>query len=239
MSTAARAEIKESNPNLLHRAFLPVETVLDQPIKAFMRLRLIARSAYENDSLHYTLLHYAERAKSHLKKGQFNAHRIALLEDQIAAIQEARKPILELMQRVGALLLELAPKIDKVTTLEQRLELLNCNRADRSKVNRTEVGMRHLMGAYRAEDSADNRNDFRSNRPLHTCITEEVERVMFETPAGRKASGEMFDGLFAPGGMFEKVPRLYRRADGTFLRQGPPLTVHDENGSRVVERKPS
>lgn len=146
------------------------------------------------------------------------------------------------VQHIGAVLIDLAPEIDKMTTLSQRLELLNCNRADRTDLGQsdeTDLGMMHLMAVYCIEDSAEHRSDEWNDRPLHEAVNAEVHRVMFSTPEGKVASKGLFDELFSPGGMFEKVPRYYRQPDGAMLRQAPPLTVHDADGSRVVERKPS
>lgn len=230
------------NPHLLHTIFLPVDSVLDRPIVAFMRLRLMARSAHEIEASYSNLLRVGRQARTRLEAGRFNGHRIAKLDGTIKAIEAELKEIRAHVQRVGAELIDLAPEIDKVTTLDQRLELLNCNRADRAgldKFDAADLGMMFLMSAHCVEDSAQYRNDEFNDRPLHAAVNAEVHRVMFSTPEGRAVSDKLFDKLFAPGGMFEAVPRAYLQADGTLLRQGPPLTVHDAHGSRVVERKPS
>lgn len=223
----------------LHQMFLPVETMLDQPIVAFMRLRLMARSAHELQSSYRWLCRLAERARSRLEGGPFNAHRITQLDEQIAAINAELKVIRDHVQHVGAVLIEIGHEIDKVTTLEQRLELLNCNHADRGDIEESDCGMVLLMAAYCVEDSAFHRNDQWNDRPLHAAVNAEIHRVMFKTPEGRVASDKMFGELFAPGGLFEGVPTYYRQPDGTMLRKAPSLTVHDADGSRVIERKPS
>ena len=230
------------NPHLLHTAFLPVEPVLELPIVAFMRLRRMARSAHEIAGSYRDLLRLIRRARARLEAGPFNAHRVAQLDANTKALEAELKFIRSHVQHVGAVLIDLAPEIDKVTTLGQRLELLNCNCADRAdlgQLDETAVGMMHLMAVYCVEDSAEHRNDEWNDRPLHEAVNAEVHRVMFSTPEGKEASKGLFDELFASGGMFEKIPRYYRQPDGTMLRQGPPLTVHDADGSRVVERKPS
>lgn len=238
-TSGTTAAAPEPSPHLLRGKFLPVEPVLDSPIVAFMRLRLMARSAHELQSSYHGLLRLGRRARARLEAGQFNAHRIAQLDEHINAVDAELKVIRDHIQHVGAVLIDLGPEIDKITTLEQRLELLNCNHADRSRIDEPNINMVLLMAAYCVEDSAAHRNDEWNDRPLHTAVNAEMHRVMLDTPEGRAVHDKLFDELFAPGGMFEAVPRYYRQPDGTMLRQGPPLTVHDADGSRVVERKPS
>ena len=230
------------NPHLLRTAFLPVEPVLERPIVAFLRLRWMARSAHEIEMSYQDLLRLSRKARARLVAGHFNAHRIAELDANAKGIADELKTIRAHIEHVGAVMIDLAPEIDKVTTVGQRLELLNCNRADRAdlgKLDQSDLGMVHLMAVYCVEDSAEHRNDEWNDRPLHTAVNAEIHRVMFRTPEGKAASDGLFDELFAPGGMFEKVPKYYKQADGTMLRQASPLTVHDAAGSRVVERKPS
>jgi len=224
---------------LLHQEFLPVEPMLKSPIVAFMRLRLMARSAHAIEASYRGLLHLGRRARVRLEAGQFNAHRISQIDEQIKAVDAEMKVVRDHIRHVGAVLIDLGPEIDKVTTLEERLELLNCNRADRKRIDEPNISMVLLMGAYCVEDSAQHRNDEWNDRPLHAAVNAEMHRVMFDTPEGKAVSDKLFDELFAPGGMFEKVPRYYRQPDGTMRRQAPPLVVHDADGSRVVERKPS
>lgn len=243
-STASTTSAASSgpNPHLLHTAFLPVEPMLNRPIVAFMRLRLMARSAHEIRASYEDLMRIGRRARARLEAGRFNAHCIAELDATIKTIETGLKAIRAHFQHVGAVLIDLAPEIDKVTTLGQRLDLLNCNHADRARLDKfdaADLGMMYLMSAHCVEDSAQHRNDEWNDRPLHAAVNAEVQRVMSHTPEGRAVSDKLFDELFAPGGMFEAVPRAYLQADGTLLHQAPPLTVYDANGSRVIERKPS
>lgn len=218
---------------------LPVEPMLSSPIVAFMRLRHMARVMLKVRSDYYDLLRQLNRARARLEGSPFNAHRISEIDKATTPIKAELEAIRKHFEQMGAVLIDLAPKIDRMTTLEQRLELLNCNHADTDHIDGSDIGMVMLMAAYCVEDSAQHRGDEWNNRPLHAAVNAEMQRVMFKTAEGRAASDQMFDKLFAPGGMFEAVPRLYRLPDGTILRQGPALTVHDASGSRVVERMPT
>jgi len=209
------------------------------PIAAFHRMRRNTRTVHENLDHAHTLIRIGKRYRARLESTPFNGARIKALESEIAKVEDERKKLWEQQRLLGRALIDLAPWIDGTTTLEQRLELLNCNPADRDRIDEPDLGMVMLMAAYCTEDSAEHRGDQWNDRPLHAAVNAEMQHVMFHTPEGREVSDKLFDKLFAPGGMFEAVPRYYRQPDGTMLRQAPPLTVHDADGSRVVERKPS
>lgn len=219
--------------------FLPIEPPPDSPIAEFFRIRLMARSAHDAEAGYNIQLRLMQRARARLAAAPFNTHRVAQLDAHISDIKAEFKIVRDHMRDIGSFLIDLAPAIDAITTLDQRLELLNCNHADRSRIDEPDLGMVMLMAAYCVEDSAEHRNDEWNDRPLHTCVNAEMHHVMFHTAEGRELSDKLFDGLFAPGGMFEGMPKYYRQADGTMLRQASPLTVHDAAGSRVIERTPS
>lgn len=212
------------------------------PRVLFLQMRRNARTAYKQLDTQRWRLSAARRTRKRLVDGPFNSHRIEQLDAWIADSTEFMRTLKRTQEAIGRSLIDLAPSIDMRTTLDERLDLLNCNRADRAelyKLDEPDLGMVHLMAVYCVEDSAEHRNDEWNDRPLHTAVNAEMHRVMFRTPEGKAASEGLFDELFAPGGMFEKVPKYFQQADGTMLRQAPPLTVHDVAGSRVVERKPS
>jgi len=215
---------------------------ISSPIDAFHRARRNARIEYEKLEKAHRLIRVNNRAKSMLGDSPFNTARIAALDAEIAIVEVERKKMREQQELLGRALVDLAPWIDATTTLDQRLELLNCNCADRAELGQlgeANPGMVHLIAVYCVEDSAAHRNDEWNDRPMHAAVNAEMHRVMFRTPEGKAASEGLFDELFAPGGMFEKAPKYFEQPDGTMLRQAPPLTVHDATGSRVIERKPS
>jgi hypothetical protein len=212
------------------------------PRVLFLQMRRNARTAHTQIETQRWRLSAARRTKAQLGASPFNSHRVEQLDAWIAESTEFMHSLKRMQEAIGRSLIDLAPSIDRGTTLDERLELLNCNRADRADLDKfdyADLGMVYLMAVHCVEDSAEHRNDEWNDRPLHTAVNAEIHRVMFRTPEGKAASDGLFDELFAPGGMFEKVPKYYEQADGTMLRQAPPLTVHDAAGSRVIERKPS
>ena len=212
------------------------------PIAIFLRIRRSARVNHQQLDRLRRLIGKAKRGRDGLGANPFNLHRVAALDAAIVEMSATRDWVRETQQEIGRSLLDLAPAVDGITTLDERLELLNCNPADRAdlyKLNDPDLGMVHLIAVYCVEDSAEHRDDEWNDRPLHAAVNAEMHRVMFNTPEGRVASDKLFDGLFAPGGLFEGVPTYYRQPDGTMLRKAPSLTVHDATGSRVVERSPS
>jgi hypothetical protein len=169
----------------------------------------------------------------------FNTHRIEQVNSYVGALAELRKLAREAEQRLGRIVIDLAPRIDAVTTMAQRLEILNWNAADRGRLDKTDIGMVDLIALYCVEDSATHRKDEFRSRPLFNAVNAEIMRVMFDTPDGRTVSRQMFDEMFAPGGIFHGLPTYYRQPGGTMKRKAPSLVLHDAAGSRVIDRTPS
>jgi hypothetical protein len=224
---------------ILRPKFLPITPVLSSPMTVFLRLRRMARAAHRIQAEYHVDRRRAQRFRSQLAAGHFNAHRIAQLDAYIGDIDAELKIVRDHMRDLGGALIDVAPEIDAITTLSQRLDLLGCNITDRSDIDEPNPGIVLLMAAYCLEDSAEHRADEFNDRPLHACVNAEIHHKMFSTPEGRAATRPIFDALFAPCGLFEGVPKYFQQPDGTMLRQAPALTVHDAAGSRVVERKPS
>jgi hypothetical protein len=212
---------------------------VSSPVAAFLRLRRNARRVHQSLAKANTLLRVGSRRRLALEKSPFNVARVQALDNGVKEINAACKELREIQEFYGRSLIDLAPWIDGTTTMTQRLELLNCNPADRAEIEEEDAGMVVLMAAYCVEDSAEHRNDEWNDRPLHAAVNAEMHRVMFRTPEGKAASSKLFDELLAPGGLLEGLPRYFQQPDGSFKRQAPPLTVHDADGSRVVERTPS
>jgi hypothetical protein len=106
-------------------------------------------------------------------------------------------------------------EIDRVTTLSERFDILNCNTADRPAIlemaaeidgdrmpgeTPCDLGMLSLITAFHADDSTlhrgkDCRDDF---CPLHTVLMLHVIRTMNATREGREKMGELAadTGLF-------------------------------------------
>lgn len=224
---------------ILRPKFLPIDPDLSSPLTVFLRLRRMARAAHDTQESLRIVRRMAQRNRGKLADGLFNANRIALFDTYIADVDAALKATRQHMRDLGAGLIDIAPEIDAITTLSQRLDLLGCNVADRGEIDEEHDGLLYLMGVWCVEDSAQHRADEWNDRPLHTCVNAEIHHKMLSTPEGRAATRPIFDALFASGGLFEGVPKYFPQPDGTMLRQAPALTVHDAAGSRVVERKPS
>ena len=227
---------------LLKHAEAIERSLTDSPkssVVFFFHLRMLARGLHEELESLRTDARRARRERSRLEANPFNAHRIGLWDQYISRTDAFVKNSREALRLTGRDLIDLAPQVDAMTTMTDRLDLLNCNSADRADLPEPDIGLVQLIGVYCVEDSAEHRNDEWNDRPLHAAVNAEVQHVMFDTPEGRAASDKLFAGLFAPGGMFESVPKYYLQPDGTMLRQAPPLTLHDASGSRVIERTPS
>jgi hypothetical protein len=66
--------------------------------------------------------------------------------------------------------------------MAQRLELLNCNPADRAHLDAPEIGLINLIAVYCVEDSAWHRGDDFNDRPLFNAVNAEIMRVLFKMP---------------------------------------------------------
>jgi hypothetical protein len=179
------------------------------------------------------------RLAGRLDGSPFNKHRIDQVNDYATTLKELLALTREAQQKLGRIVIDMAQRIDAETTMEQRLEILNCNPADRADLPEPNIGLVELVGVYCVEDSAAHRGDEFNDRPLHAAVNAEIHRVMFDTPEGRAASKPIFDAAFAPGGIFHGLSTYYRQPDGTMKRKAPSLVLHDAAGSRVIERTPS
>lgn len=178
------------------------------------------------------------QAKKLQQASPFNHARAADLLFAAKMIDASRKVANEFFISIGRYLINVAPEFDAATTLEERCEILNVNVADRADLL-PEHGLVEIVNIYGLEDSAFYRNSIWKSGPLFEAINGEIMRVMFKTPEGRAKSKQLTDELFAPGGLFYGVPTYYQQPDGAMLRKAPALTVHDADGARVIERKPT
>lgn len=149
----------------------------------------------------------------------FNAARISSELESAEYFQKRIEIIRESIFKLGQILVNAAPTVDAATTLEQRCDILNINRADRGKIKH---GSRliDLIFVDRLEDSAVKRSEY-ENGPLYELAFSVFSDFLMNHPEGRKLG----DSLFEPGGMFEGVPMYKMAADGTMVRQPPRLRV--------------
>jgi hypothetical protein len=213
-----------------------------KPVSARTELAVIRHFVRANDERLKRLWAEEKRVRKLVEMlawSPFNKHRVDQVKTYIDGIVGLRKLACEAEQRLGRMVIEIAPRVDAETTMAQRLEILNWNSADLGRLDKPDIGLVELIAVYCVEDSASHRKDEFRSRPLFNAINAEIMRVMFDTPEGREASRQVFDGMFSPGGIFHGLPTYYMQPDGTMKRKAPSLVLHDAAGSRVIERAPS
>lgn len=209
------------------------------PLTEFIVIRHFVRA---NDARMKRLWAEEKRVRKLLERlawSPFNKHRIEQVNEYVAAVAELRKLARSAEQRLGRIVIDVALRIDAATTMEQRLELLNCNPADRADLIEPDIGLVELISVHCVEDSAAHRADEFNNRPLHSAVWAEIIRSMRDTPEGRAASARFMDEALAPGGLLYGVRTGHLQPDGVLKLQAPALVLHDASGSRVIERTPS
>lgn len=209
------------------------------PLTEFAIIRHYVRTNFARQDEAVSLLKRIERIVEHYKKSPFDRHRLKEATAHLEAVREHLQTVYRAGESLGRIIFELAPRIDAVTTMEQRLELLNCNVADRGRLDEPNIGLLELVAVYCVEDSAAHRGDEFLDRPLFNAVNAEMHRVMFRTPEGRAVSKPIMDAAFEPSGILHGVPTYYRQPDGTMKRKAPSLVLHDAAGSRVIEREPT
>jgi hypothetical protein len=205
----------------------------------FVVVRHFVRANFDRHHRVRAELARVRRLADRLGGSPFNKHRLEQVNDYVTTLKELLIMVRKAEERLGRIVIDMAPRIDAETTMAQRLEILNCNLADRSKLDESDIGLVDLIGVYCVEDSAAHRGDEFNDRPLHGAVNAEIIRVMFRTPEGRAASKPIFDAAFEPGGILHGVSTYYRQPDGTMKRKAPSLVLHDAAGSRVIERTPA
>lgn len=205
----------------------------------FMIVRHLVRANHERIADARQTLALARRTAKRLEASPFNKHRLNQVNDHITALREYQQELFNSRRALAQIVIQLAKRIDLATTLEQRLELLNCNPADRAELKEANIGLVELISVYCVEDSAAHRGAEYNNQPLHSAIWPELIRSMRDRPEGRAAMDSLFDEAFAPGGIFYGVSTYSRQPDGSMKRKAPSLVLHDASGSRVIERTPS
>lgn len=168
----------------------------------------------------------------------FNGHRVAMLRKSAAMISAARDELREQSHVIGGGLMSIVSAFDAATTLAQRCDILNVNLADRGALSEKD-GLVNIVLLHALEDSAFYRGSEWNDGPLFNAIRWEMMRVMTETAEGRNASAQLWEIALAPGGALYGMLTYVQRSDGSMLRKAPDLTLHDQEGARIVRRKPS
>jgi len=181
----------------------------------------------------------ARRTAARLESSPFDRHRLKTIRDYIEAMTALQRTYRDSERQLGRVIIDLAPMFDAATTMEQRLEVLNCNPADRAALTESDVSLVELISVHCVEDSAAHRADEFNIRPLHSAVWAEIIRSMHDTPEGRAVSSKLMDDALAPGGLLYGVRTGHLQPDGTLKLQSPALVLHDASGSRVIERTPT
>lgn len=181
--------------------------------------RLAEWNKWERDHIRY-LKKEAQRLTD--RGNPFDTARIAHIKARIHDRESYCHERSELMKENARLMINAAPAIDKATTLEERCSLLNVNVSDRGDLNEAD-GIVQLIYLHRLEDSATYRGkeDWDFDAPMHKAMMLVYMDFLINTPEGKKIG----DSLFEPGGMFEFLPMYKQAADGTTVRQPPPLRL--------------
>lgn len=146
----------------------------------------------------------------------FHRSRIAKLEQAIADYRPTLDEKFAARRKLGEIVMQFAPAIDKVLTFDERCAALNTNPADLADVPH-DAGLAHMISVYSLEDSAERRRDDAERGPLQAACHAVMIRFLCEHPEGRAVG----DSLFEPGGMLEWLPWYRQEKDGQ-LRKMPP-----------------
>lgn len=211
------------------------------PAARFIALRKCAMEADETLTDIWQILRTSKRAKQKFEKASpFNRARVEQLDRQIDWWESYRENVKQAQSVFGRCLIDVGRELDAALTFDQLCDLLEVNATERDELRASTITEKRdfmtIASAFGYEHSAMHRNEHWMRGAVYWAIQEEIQRVMFDTPEGLQASDRIFKELFKPGNPFHGVPTYFRQPDGTFARKSADLTVHDENGSHVVER---
>lgn len=180
--------------------------------------------------------YYAAHIKAAKAGLPFTASKVKALEaEQDARRKGRRKNFLA----IADWLLRADDYLTIVHGLDAILDVLAVNAVHRAEAAEYAVEARGTLSgvAFVAglEDSAStksgrNQPDFKDG-PLFNAYMRQFEQFMLDNP------GSLPDPC-APGGPLYGIPTYTQMPDGTMVPNAPTVTVHDSQGSRVVNGKP-
>jgi hypothetical protein len=211
------------------------------PVMRFIALRMIATAGAQNlESIRAEIRLIRRFLKKIDVESPFNSARIFAANAELARLDGLRDQGKDVECKIGRLIIDTGRELDDVLTFDETCDLLEVNAAQRKEIIECDfIDKRDFMtiaSAFGFDHSATYRSEGTKSNPVYWAITQEIMRVMFDTPEGKEASAEMLEELFQPGGLFHGVPTYYRQPDGAMARKSADLAVHDSNGARVVER---
>lgn len=178
---------------------------MNKPITDFLRLRREIRVQQQLVNVLGDTLTMLLRAARKLDAGtQFDQARATGYRARHAAVDVRWRTALEQRRELGQDLLALAPEVDAVTTLEQRLDLLNVNVADRAEI-RPGASLVLIIAGHCLEDSAARRRDEYADGPLFNSVHLEIVITMSSTAEGRAATDKIMADLFGNLGVKPKL----------------------------------
>jgi hypothetical protein len=174
-------------------------------VSSFLRLRREIRLWQDLIDVRGDTMTTLLRAARRLEAGTpFDQARATVYRARHEGIKPHWSAQLERRRELGRELLDMAPKIDAATTLEQRLDLLNVNVADRAEI-RPGAGMVLIIAGHCLEDSAAHRRDEGANGPLFNSVHLEIVITMSSTAKGRAAADKIMTDLFGNLGVKPKL----------------------------------
>lgn len=118
------------------------------------------------------------------------------------------------MAHLGRQLVQAAPYIDAATTIEDRCDILNVNRAHRTFSGRS-PGLLVLILHLDIEDSALTVGAQFKNGPLFRCLIAHVGSWLAKHPGDEARDAEPPGSLFHRDGLYFGIPDWHRENDGT------------------------
>lgn len=211
------------------------------PVMRFIALRMLASAGRQNLEMVWDEIRTIRRFMKKIDaESPFNSARLFAANAELARLEGQRDQAKDIECKIGRLIIDTGRELDALLSFDQMCDLLEVNQMERAEIAQCEFTDKRdfmtITSVFGYEHSAMHRGEHRMSGAVYWAIQKEVMRVMFDTPEGREASDRMSKELFNPGGMFHGVPTYYRQSDGTFVRKSADLTVHDADGSHVVER---
>lgn len=189
-------------------------------LKMLVRVRYVLLGQHQQAEQLRVSKNHLRRAVAIWEGRPFMAARIEQAQADIATLDEPLGRMRAFRRDVAGFLPELCRAADDLLTLEQKLDVLNVNAADRVGLE-PDARMMDLIFRHALEDSAARRGQDFNDAPLFNVALLVFRDFLTKTPEG-KAFG---DAQFEPGGMFERLPTYKRQPSGSMTRNPPRLRV--------------
>lgn len=213
-------------------AAMPTVTLSkSESIAIFFRFRRLIREVIAMEQGVRDEIRGAARKARKLKDtgNPFDHARIANLDATVSAKHQLMDKIKDQILEVTKTTMALMRAIDKMTTLDERFDILNTNRADRGKVaTSNDTGLGALVALYGLDDSAMHRRSDSKEGAMAKAINEVMIDFLRNTEEGQALG----DSFFEPGGLLAGIPMYQQQPDGSLKRMPPRLRVVHLEGSK-------